>query len=65
MKMQYLKHKKKWTAFTTINGVDIYELGDTEVEAMAKLHQRIANSDFLLKGTQINENTNRTSSQRD
>lgn len=53
MKTQYLKHKKKWTAFTTINGLDIYELGETEKEAMEKLAQRIANSTFLLKGIKV------------
>lgn len=50
MKAQYLKNKKQWTAFTTINGLDIQEYGDTEAKARENLANRIANSEFLLQG---------------
>lgn len=50
MNSHYLRRKKKWTAYTTINGVDVYELGDTEKQARDKLANRIANSDFSFEG---------------
>jgi hypothetical protein len=50
MKAQYIKHKKQWSAYTTINGLDVQEYGDTEKQAREKLADRIANSDFLLQG---------------
>lgn len=50
MKTQYLEKKKKWTAFTTLNGLDIQEYGSTEKQAMQRLTDRISNSKFLLDG---------------
>jgi hypothetical protein len=37
IKTQFLKHKKKWTAFITYQGYDYYELGNTEQEAIDNL----------------------------
>lgn len=53
MKAQYIKRKKQWSSFTTLNGLDIQEYGDTEKEAREKLAGRIANSPFLMKGITI------------
>jgi hypothetical protein len=53
MKAQYIKHKKQWSAFTTINGLDIQEYGDTEKEAIQNLTDIIAKSGFLLQGIKI------------
>ena len=53
MNSQYLRHQKRWTAFTTINGLDVREYGNTEAQARRKLADRIANSDFLLSGITI------------
>lgn len=53
MKAQYLKNKKKWTAFMTLNGLDIHEYGQTEKEARENLANRIANSKFLLEGIKV------------
>jgi hypothetical protein len=50
MKAKYLKNQERWTAFTTINGLDVQEYGETEKEARENLANRIANSEFLLKG---------------
>ena len=50
MKAQYLRYKKEWSAFTTLNGLDIQEYGKTEAEARQNLANRIANSKFLLEG---------------
>lgn len=53
MKAQYIKHKKQWSAFMTINGLDVQEYGDTEKQAREKLADRIANSKFLLEGIKV------------
>jgi hypothetical protein len=53
MNAQYLRYQKKWTAFTTINGMDVQEYGSTEREARQKLADRIANSKFLLQGIKL------------
>ena len=53
MKTQYIKWKKQWSAFTTINGLDVQEYGDTEREARENLAARIANSEFMLKGIRV------------
>lgn len=53
MKAQYIKHKKKWSAYTTLNGIDIQEYGDTEKQARENLANRIANSKFLMDGIKI------------
>lgn len=50
---QYLKNKRKWTAFTTLNGLDIYEIGETEKEAIENLTDIIAKSKFLTEGLKI------------
>ena len=56
MKTQFLKNKLKWTAFTTINGLDVNELGSTEKQAKEKLAKRIRESDFLLDGIKLPTN---------
>jgi len=53
MKAKFIKHKNKWSAFTTINGLDVQEYGNSDKEAREKLATRIANSDFLLKEIKI------------
>jgi hypothetical protein len=53
MKAQYIKHKKQWSAFMTLNGLDIQEYGDTEAEARQKLADRISNSKFLMEGIKL------------
>lgn len=53
IRTQYLKQKRKWTAFTTLNGMDIYELGDTEKEAIENLTERITKSKFLMEGLKL------------
>ena len=53
MKAQYIKHKKQWSAFTTLNGLDIQEYGRTEKQAVEKLAKRIRESEFLLKGIKL------------
>ncbi len=53
MKAKYIKWKKQWSAFTTINGLDVQEYGDTEQAALANLASRISNSEFLLKGIRL------------
>jgi hypothetical protein len=55
MNAQYINHKKQWSAFMTINGLDVQEYGDTEKEARENLSKRIANSPFLLQGIQLKE----------
>lgn len=50
MYAQYLKNKKLWSAYMTVNGVDIQEYGNTEKDARRKLADRIASSKFLLAG---------------
>lgn len=55
MKAQYIKHKKQWSAFMTINGLDVQEYGDTEKQARENLANRIANSKFLSEGIKIKE----------
>lgn len=50
---QYIEHKGQWSAFTTLNGLDIQEYGDTEDEARKALIERIAASEFLLEGVEI------------
>ena len=55
MNAQYIKHKKQWSAFTTINGLDIQEYVDTEQEARQKLADRIVNSKYLLDGLNVPE----------
>lgn len=53
MKTQYIKHKKQWSAFITLNGLDIQEYGDNESEAKNNLINRISKSEFLLKGIKL------------
>jgi hypothetical protein len=53
MKTKYINSKKKWSAFTTVNGLDIQEYGNTEKEAMNRLTDRIASSNFLLDGLKL------------
>lgn len=50
MKVQFIRSKGKWSAFTTINGLDVQEYGETEQKARENLATRISKSDFLLKG---------------
>jgi hypothetical protein len=50
MNAQYIKHKKQWSAFMTINGLDVQEYSNTEKEAREKLSIRISKSKFLLDG---------------
>lgn len=53
MKAQYLKQKRKWTAFTTIGGLDIQEFGDTERQARENLAARIAKSNYLSENLRM------------
>lgn len=53
IKTNYLRHKNKWSAFTTLNGVDIQEYGDNEKAAKDNLTKRISKSEFLLSGISI------------
>lgn len=41
IKTQFLRQKSKWSAFTTHRGMDIYELAETEAEAIINLLKRI------------------------
>lgn len=56
VKSHYMRKLKRpmWSAFTTLNRMDIREYGATEKEAREKLARRIANSDFLLEGIKVN-----------
>lgn len=53
MKSTYIKWRKQWSAFTTLNGLDIQEYGNTEQEARQKLADRIENSKFLMEGITV------------
>lgn len=53
MKALYIKHRNQWSAFMTINGIDIQEYGSTEKDARENLSRRIANSKFLIEGIKV------------
>lgn len=40
IKTQFLKNQGKYTAFVTFEGMDYYELGDSEEEAISNLKSK-------------------------
>lgn len=53
METKYIKHFKKWSAFTTINGLDVHEFGYTESASKQNLIDRISKSEFLQEGIKL------------